>query len=114
MYKLMFGPSIFIECIVATSLLITIIPFRYLNKPVSLLAIALVITAGIGGFLASENIYTTDGMEISSVVAGSPSQSILSEGMVIHKINGDVVTNTSSYTELNLRTISLVCSIIGS
>ena len=60
--------------------------------------IALVITAGIGGFLASENIYTTDGMEISSVVAGSPSQSILSEGMVIHKINGDVVTNTSSYT----------------
>lgn len=61
--------------------------------------IALVITSGIGGFIASEHLYTSDGMEISSVVPGSPAQGVLSEGMVITQINNKTTNNYTSYLE---------------
>lgn len=60
---------------------------------------ALIITAGIGGFITSENVYTTDGMEITSVIAGSPSQEMLTEGMIIQKVNGHIVTDYTTYTK---------------
>ncbi|MDO5825802.1 MAG: site-2 protease family protein [Methanosphaera sp.] len=65
---------------------------------IGLCLIALVITAGIGGFMASENLYTSDGMEITSVVPGSPSDGVLEQGMVISKINSVSVSNYSAYT----------------
>ena len=66
---------------------------------IALCLIALVITAGIGGFIASEDLYTSDGMEISSVVPASPADGVLSQGMVIKEINGIKTTNYSSYTK---------------
>ncbi|OED29999.1 site-2 protease family protein [Methanosphaera sp. WGK6] len=66
---------------------------------IGLCLIALVITAGIGGFIASEEIYTTDGVEITSVVPGSPSEGILSNGMVIYEINNQTITNTTFYMQ---------------
>lgn len=67
-----------------------------------LAAIGLIIMICIGGFIASENIYTTDGMEITSVVPGSPSEGVLSQGMVIHAINNQSANDYNSYvTVLN-------------
>ncbi|WP_455645760.1 site-2 protease family protein [Methanosphaera sp.] len=66
---------------------------------IGLCLIALVITAGIGGFIASEEIYTTGGVEITSVVPGSPSEGVLSNGMIIHNINNQTITNTTTYTQ---------------
>lgn len=65
-----------------------------------LAAIALILMMLVGGFIASENLYTTDGMEISSVVPASPSEGILSNGMIIKEVNNHPVTNTSSYSEI--------------
>ncbi|MBQ6218386.1 MAG: site-2 protease family protein [Methanosphaera sp.] len=65
-----------------------------------LAAIALVVMMCIGGFIASENFYTTDGMEISSVVPASPAEGILSEGMIITGINNKTVTGLKSYSEV--------------
>ncbi len=62
--------------------------------------IALVIVASIGGFIASEDIYVSDGMEITSVVPSSPSEGILENGMVIKQINNQTVTNTNQYTQV--------------
>ncbi|MGN1321429.1 MAG: M50 family metallopeptidase, partial [Methanosphaera sp.] len=66
---------------------------------VGLAIIALLVVAGIGGFLATENVYTTDGMEISSVVPASPAEGILSDGMVITQVNNQTTLNTTSYTK---------------
>lgn len=64
---------------------------------VILCIIALVISMGIGGFIASEHIYTTDGMEISSVVSGSPAEGVLADGMVIKSINNKTTSTTPEY-----------------
>lgn len=64
---------------------------------VILCIIALVISMGIGGFIASEHIYTTDGMEISSVVSGSPAEGVLADGMVIKSINNKTTSTTPVY-----------------
>lgn len=67
-----------------------------------LAAIAMIIMMCIGGFIASENIYTTDGMEITSVVPGSPSEGILEEGMVIQAVNNQSARQYNQYvTVLN-------------
>lgn len=66
---------------------------------ITLCLIALIITAGIGGFMASEDLYTSDGMEISSVIPASPAEGVLSEGMVINQINGINTNNYSAYTK---------------
>ena len=67
-----------------------------------LAAIGLIIMMCLGGFIASENMYTTDGMEITSVVPGSPSEGVLSQGMVIHAINNQSANDYNSYvTVLN-------------
>lgn len=83
---------------------------------IGLCLIALVITAGIGGFIASEDIYTTDGMQISSVIPGSPSEGVLSDGMVIKQINNQTITNTTNYAQVLNKThigdnISVVTNI---
>jgi len=55
------------------------------------------------GYNISEPIYPTfheEGMQISSVVPGSPADGILTEGMVIQSINGIPTTNTTDYTNL--------------
>lgn len=65
---------------------------------IALCIIALVLAMGIAGFIASEDVYTTDGMEITSVIPGGPSESILSDDMIIQGVNGMTVTNMSTYT----------------
>lgn len=65
-----------------------------------LASIAMILMLCVGGFMASENMYTSDGMEISSVVTASPAEKVLSNGMVIREINNQTVTNTSSYTKI--------------
>lgn len=55
------------------------------------------------GYNISEPIYPTfqqDGMQISSVVPGSPADGILKEGMVIQSINGISTNNFTEYTNL--------------
>ncbi len=63
-----------------------------------LCVIALAVTLSISGFIADENMYTTDGVEISSVVPASPAEGVLSEGMVIYSVNNQTVTNATSFT----------------
>lgn len=65
-----------------------------------LCVIALVIMSGISGFMASENLYTSDGMEISSVVPSSPAEGILKDGMIITSINNQTTNNYSSYIKV--------------
>lgn len=65
-----------------------------------LAAIGLILMICVSGFLASEDMYTTDGMEISSVVPASPSEGVLADGMIIKAINNQTVTNTSSYSKI--------------
>lgn len=64
-----------------------------------LAAIALVIMICIGGFIASD-VYTSDGMEITSVIPSSPSDGILSDGMIIQGVNNQTVSNYSSYVKV--------------
>ena len=55
------------------------------------------------GYNISEPIYPTfheQGMQISSVVPGSPADGVLKEGMVIQSINGIPTTNITEYTNL--------------
>jgi membrane-associated protease RseP (regulator of RpoE activity) len=55
------------------------------------------------GYNISGPIYPTfqeQGMQISSVVPGSPADGILKEGMVIQSINGIPTTNTTDYVNL--------------
>jgi len=66
---------------------------------IALCIIALLLAGLISGFMVSENIYTSDGVEISSVVPSSPAEGVLSEGMVIHEINSKAVNGTFSYLE---------------
>lgn len=66
---------------------------------ISLCLIALLITAAIGGFMASEDLYTSDAMEINSVIPASPAEGVLAEGMLIKEINGVDVRNYSSYVK---------------
>ena len=65
-----------------------------------LAVIGLILMMCVGGFIASEGMYTSDGMEITSVVPASPSESILSDGMVIREINSHKVNDTTSYSEI--------------
>lgn len=64
-----------------------------------LAAIALVIMMCIGGFIASD-VYTSDGMEITSVIPSSPSDGVLAEGMIIQGVNNQTVSNYSSYVKV--------------
>ncbi len=64
-----------------------------------LAAIALVVMMCIGGFIASD-VYTSDGMEITSVVPSSPSDGVLSNGMIIQGVNNQSVTDYSSYVKI--------------
>lgn len=65
-----------------------------------LAAIGLILMMCVGGFLATEDIYVSDGMEISSVVPSSPSEGVLVDGMLIKAINNHTVTNTSTYSAI--------------
>ncbi|RAP52138.1 MAG: membrane-associated Zn-dependent protease [Methanosphaera sp. rholeuAM270] len=65
-----------------------------------LAVIGLILMLLVGGMVAAGDFYTSDGMEISSVVPSSPSEGILSQGMVIKQINNQNVTNTTSYTAI--------------
>lgn len=65
-----------------------------------LAVVGLILMMLVGGLVATGDFYTTDGMEISSVVPASPSEGILSDGMVIKQINNQPVTNTQSYTKI--------------
>ena len=64
-----------------------------------LAVIALVIMMCIGGFIASD-VYTSDGMEITSVIPSSPSDGVLSDGMIIQGVNNQTVSNYSSYVKV--------------
>lgn len=61
-----------------------------------LAAIALILMMFVGGFVASD-VYTSDGMEITSVIPSSPSEGVLSDGMIIQGVNNKTVRNYSSY-----------------
>lgn len=61
-----------------------------------LAAIALILMMFVGGFVASD-VYTSDGMEITSVIPSSPSDGVLSDGMIIQGVNNKTVRNYSSY-----------------
>lgn len=65
---------------------------------VTLCLIALVVTMGLTGFMASENLYTSDGMQISSVVPASPADGVLTDGMIIKQVNGQDVNNRREYS----------------
>lgn len=64
---------------------------------IMLCIISLVLAMLIGGFIASEGVYTTDGMEIVSVVPASPAEGILTQGSVITGVNNHVVNDYNSY-----------------
>ncbi len=64
-----------------------------------LAAIGLILMMCVGGFIASD-VYTTDGMEVTSVIPSSPSDGVLSNGMIIQGVNNHSVTNYSSYVEV--------------
>ncbi len=65
-----------------------------------LCVIALALTLSIGAFISDENIYTTDGVEISSVVPASPAEGVLSDGMVIYQVDNQTITNTSEFSQI--------------
>lgn len=62
--------------------------------------IALLISAMIGGFIADENMYTSNGMEITSVVPGSPAEGVLQDGMIITAINNQTTNNIAEYSKV--------------
>jgi membrane-associated protease RseP (regulator of RpoE activity) len=64
-----------------------------------LAAIGLILMICIGGFVSSD-VYTSDGMEITSVVPASPSEGILSEGMIINEVNNQKVDGYQSYVKV--------------
>lgn len=64
-----------------------------------LAVIALVVMMCIGGFIASD-VYTSDGMEITSVIPSSPSDGVLADGMIIQGVNNQTVSNYSSYVKV--------------
>lgn len=66
---------------------------------IGLSAIGLILMLLVGGAITTGDFYTTDGMEISSVVPASPSEGVLSEGMVIKQVNNITVNDTLSYTD---------------
>ena len=65
---------------------------------IGLCIISLILAMLIGGFIASEGVYTTDGMEIISVVPASPAEGILSQGSVIKEVDNHTVVDYNSYT----------------
>ena len=65
-----------------------------------LAVIGLILMLLVGGLVATGDFYTSDGMEITSVVPSSPSEGVLSNGMVIKEVNNQPVTNTRAYTEI--------------
>lgn len=65
-----------------------------------LAVIGIILMLLVGGLIATGDFYTTDGMEITSVVPASPSEGVLSEGMVIQQINNQSVTDIESYTKV--------------
>ena len=65
-----------------------------------MVTLILILMMCVGGFIASEEMYVSDGMEITSVVPASPSEGVLSEGMVIHGVNNNAVNDTASYTKV--------------
>lgn len=64
-----------------------------------LAAIGLILMMCVGGFIASD-VYTSDGMEITSVIPSSPSDGVLSNGMIIQGVNNQSVTDYSSYVKV--------------
>jgi membrane-associated protease RseP (regulator of RpoE activity) len=66
---------------------------------IALCIVAILLATGIGMFIGSAGMYTTDGMELSSVVPGSPSDGVLQQGMVITGINNQPVTGYTSYVK---------------
>ncbi|MBE6493250.1 MAG: PDZ domain-containing protein [Methanosphaera stadtmanae] len=66
---------------------------------IMLCIISLVLAMLIGGFIASEGVYTTDGMEIVSVVPASPAEGILTQGSVITGVNNHAVHDYNSYID---------------
>ncbi len=61
--------------------------------------VSLVLAMLIGGFIASGDVYTTDGMEIISVVPASPAEGILTQGSVITGVNNHTVKDYNSYVD---------------
>jgi len=61
-----------------------------------LAAIALIAVIGISNF-AIPAAFDTEGVEISSVVPGSPAVGVLKEGMVLESINGISTSNFTNY-----------------
>ncbi|MCD7782252.1 MAG: site-2 protease family protein [Methanosphaera sp.] len=75
----------------------------YLAGPmfnIMLCIIALILTLLIGGFIADANIYTSDGLEISSVVPSSPAEGVLDDDMVIYAINNYSVNDSQSLSNI--------------
>ena len=60
--------------------------------------VAFLLLSAISGFLVNENVYESDGMSITSVVAGSPAEGIIPEGSVIHQINDKPIKSYTDYT----------------
>lgn len=61
-----------------------------------LAALSLLIVIGISSFIIPAT-FETDGIQISSVVPGSPATDILKEGMVVESINGVSTDNLTNY-----------------
>lgn len=61
-----------------------------------LAALSLLIVIGISSFIIPAT-FETDGIQISSVVPGSPATDILKEGMVVQSINGVSTDNITNY-----------------
>lgn len=62
----------------------------------ALAAIALILFYVFSTFLIAPAFYS-DGMEINRVVPASPAEGILATGMIIHSINGQSTSDTTSY-----------------
>lgn len=65
-----------------------------------LAVIGIVLMLLVGGLITAGDFYTTDGMEITSVVPASPSEGVLSNGMIIKQVNNQSVVNTKSYMKI--------------
>ncbi|MDO5851473.1 MAG: site-2 protease family protein [Methanobacteriaceae archaeon] len=60
--------------------------------------VAFLLLTAVSGFLVNENVYESDGMTITSVVAGSPAEGIIKEGSIIHQINNQSIKSYTDYT----------------
>lgn len=65
------------------------------NMTLALIAILIVIGASYG----IPHFFTEDGIQISHIVADSPSDGILKEGMIINSIDNHIINNSESYVK---------------